>query len=149
MSDSETAVARALPLIRKGRYDEAIVILTARVDECPGDLKSLLHLGFCYLLNRSEKVFLRIYHQASDLMRRLGQVPEDVRLLFQRYEARMKTLTASALVLSSVAVAACETRSLYDAPPYDEPTDTSPTEPEDAGDSDTTTQAQDDLVTAR
>ena len=141
MFQDNSPADRARFAMQEARYCEAIVLFEAQLARDPNDLRSLLQLGFCHLLNRSEQRFVSIYQEATALKRRLGEVSEAVGRLFHRYEAWVKKLTATALVLSSVAAGACHDDATYAVPLYAAPgyesTDSDSDTDADAGDTDT------------
>lgn len=118
MSYDEPLIQNALSAMKDGRYTAAIPLFEQQMARQPDDLKSLLQLGFCHLLNRSEKLFLRIYKEATTLKHSLGSISDDVRRMFTRYEGWVKKVTATALVLGSMGAAACG-QTIYGAPVYD------------------------------
>lgn len=134
---NESPVERALCAMKNARYDYAISLFQARLAQKPDDLRSLLQLGFCHLLKHSEKAFLKIYKDARALKHRLGEISEDVRRLFGRYEGWVKRISATALIIGSVSAAACESSPKYDAPPYDEYDTVDPDAGDTASDIDT------------
>jgi hypothetical protein len=120
MPRNELPVERALNAMENARYDEAISLFQAQLIKRQDDLKSLLQLGFCHLLNRSEKMFLSVYKQARALKHRLGEIADDVRRLFLSYENWVKKLTATTIILASVHLSSCDEPGpspLYAAPP--------------------------------
>lgn len=114
------------------QYGEAIDHFEAYLEKHPDDLKALLQLGICHLLNRSERLFLRTYEQARQLKERMAAVPADVLRTFAHYESLVRKVTATALVLGTVAASAagCASSHKYsggvdwDADIGDLPTDT-------------------------
>ena len=106
MTHSKDIQMEAASYMKAGRFPEAIPLLEQCVAIDPMDLKSLLHLGICHLLNRSEKVFLSIFEEATQLKSRLKEIPPDVLRVFTQYESLVKKVTATALVLGTVTAAA-------------------------------------------
>jgi hypothetical protein len=99
-------VSEGMAAMKAGRYPEAIALFEAELKQHPDDLKTLLHLGICHLLNRSENLFLGIYKKAEKLRARMGAIPEDVSRVFSHYEGLVKRVTAAALLVSAVSATA-------------------------------------------
>ena len=106
MTHSSDIHMKAASHMKAGRFPEAIPLLEQCVAIDPIDLKSLLHLGICHLLNRSEKIFLAIFEEATLLKSRLSEIPPDAMRVFAQYESLVKKVTATALVLGTVTAAA-------------------------------------------
>ena len=92
----------AAEAMKVGRLSDAISLYEKCTIASPDDLKSLLHLGICHLLNRSEDIFLSVYEKAKALRARLGQIADDVARVFSQYEGLVKKVTAAALVVGTV-----------------------------------------------
>ena len=100
MTDPEYGLARdAEGLMRAHRYREAIARFEVRLAEDPQDLCSLLRMGLCHLLDRSEAVFVAIYHRATAIIGELGEVPARARKLWFQYQQLVQSVTATALVV--------------------------------------------------
>ncbi len=104
---NQNTLVRAETAMKDNRYGDAIDLFTAHLDTEPGDLKALLHLGICHLLNRSEPIFLFIYDEAVKLKQTLGEIPKDVSRIFAQYEGLVKKVTAAALVVGTMSAAGC------------------------------------------
>ncbi len=115
LMDDQQRFIDASRAMKAGRIDEAIRKFETCVARRPDDLKALLHLGICHLLNRSEKLFLQIYEEAKALNARLRVIPEEVSRVFAQYEGLVKRVTATALVLGTVSAVAtgCTTSHKY------------------------------------
>ena len=94
-------------LMRRRQFGEAIPLFEECLADAPDDLGALLRLGICHLLNRSEDLFLAIYRKAGALLARIERAPDDVRRLWAQYQALAKRVTATAVVLGTIAVAGC------------------------------------------
>ncbi len=102
------ARAQAEALMKKRRFPEAIALFDEHLQGRPDDLIALLEMGICHLLNTSEDAFLAIHRRAADLIAALRNLPGDVSLLWSQYNALVKKVAATALVLGSVAAGGCE-----------------------------------------
>ena len=89
--------------MRAHRYREAIARFEVRLAEDPQDLCSLLRMGLCHLLDRSEAVFVAIYHRATAIIGELGEVPARARKLWFQYQQLVQSVTATALVVGGIA----------------------------------------------
>ena len=108
MSDDTTELrVRAEALMRQRRFDEAIAVFEEHLRRHGDDLRALLELGICHLLNRGEEAFLRIGRRASRLLAALGEVPGDVRRLWSQYNDLARRVTATALVVGAVTLPSC------------------------------------------
>ena len=112
----------AAEAMKAGRLGDAILLYEKCTTASPDDLKSLLHLGICHLLNRSEALFLSLFEEAKALRARLGHIADDVQRVFSQYEGLVKKVTAAALVMGTVAVASsgCGSAHKYSGGVYDE-----------------------------
>lgn len=105
--DASTVVARADRLMKKRLFAEAIALYEERVAAVPTDLASLLKLGICHLLNRSEKRFLKIYLQGKERMASLSDIPAETVALWRKYEDLAVKVTGGVLVIGSLAIGGC------------------------------------------
>lgn len=101
--DPSTAVARADRLMKERLFSEAIVLYENHLASAPTDLASLLKMGICHLLNRSEKRFLKIYLQGKERMASLSDVPGGTAALWRKYEDLAVKVTGGALLIGSLA----------------------------------------------
>lgn len=110
--------------MRSRRYAEAIVLFDSHLEKSPSDLKPLLQVGICHLLNRSEDVFLHIYRVAAAIVDKTEKLSEDVKRLWKQYGVLVKKVTATAVLVSTVAttMSACTSSHKYSGGVYlDEP----------------------------
>jgi hypothetical protein len=103
MTRTGDVASDAEALMRAHRYDEAIAGFQVRLADDPNDLTALLRMGLCHLLNRSEAVFLKIYHQVEAIIQQLGEVPERVGKLWFQYQKLVHSVTAAAAVAGGMA----------------------------------------------
>ena len=102
--DAASIVPRADRLMKKRLFAEAIALYEERVAAVPADLASLLKLGICHLLNRSEKRFLKIYLQGKERMASLSDLPAGTAALWRKYEDLAFKVAGGALVIGSLAI---------------------------------------------
>lgn len=109
--DGRDILERAERAMKERRFAEAIDAFHLRLRDDPEDLRALLEMGICHLLNRSERVFVAIHRKAGEIIRRIGGVPAHVATLWERYEALLRRVSAAALVMGAVVVSpACKGR---------------------------------------
>ncbi len=101
-SDQDT-LREAERLMKAHRYGEAITAFEARLAQNSNDLRALLEMGLCHLLNRSEATFVAIHREASQHIHRLGEVPPAIARLWDQYQQLFRKVTATALVVGTVA----------------------------------------------
>jgi len=101
--DSRRAAEESM---RNHRLPEAIDAFREHLQQDPSDLKALLELGICHLLNGSEKLFLGIRDLAERLISAGRNLPAGVSRLWKRYCGLAAKVTAVALVAGSTAAAA-------------------------------------------
>jgi len=107
MADTTTDVRGAAEdLMRRHRLPEAIDAFRRHLQREPGDIRALLELGICHLLNGSEKLFLTVHERAERLISAARKLPAGTVRLWQRYCGLVAKVTAAALVMGSVATAA-------------------------------------------
>ena len=106
--ETKALAASAEGLMRARRYREAMEAYRRRLEQEPGDVAALLKLGICHLLDGSERAFVRIHKRAAKLIARLREVPPGLARLWARYQELFKKVTATALILGAVTVAAYE-----------------------------------------
>jgi hypothetical protein len=102
--DASSVVPRADRLMKRRLFAEAIALYEERVAAVPTDLASLLKLGICHLLNRSEKRFLKIYLQGKERMTSLSDRPAETVALWRKYEDLAVKVAGGALVIGSLAI---------------------------------------------
>lgn len=102
--NASSVVSRADRFMKKRLFAEAIVLYEERVATVPTDLPSLLKLGICHLLNRSEKRFLKIYLQGKERIASLTDVPADTVALWRKYEDLAVKVAGGALLIGGLAV---------------------------------------------
>lgn len=93
-------------LMRRRHLPEAVETFQIHLARQPDDLKALLELGICHLLNGSEEAFLAIHDKADGVIRAAGELPEAIVKLWRQYRSLVLKVTAAALVLGSVAAEA-------------------------------------------
>jgi len=112
MSDVSTDLrTKAEALMKQRRLGEAIEALRRHLADEPGDLRALLELGICHLLNGSEEWFLAIRERARRALAAAGRTPAGVARLWRQYEALFRKVTATAVVLGAMTAAGCESAS--------------------------------------
>jgi len=107
-NDPQDLTTQAEALMQEQRFGEAIAAFDAHLARRPSDAKALLQLGICHLLQRSEQVFLDIYHRAGRLLSALDAIPAEVARLWRLYRSLVAKVTATALVTSTVGLTACD-----------------------------------------
>lgn len=107
MPDSQALFEKATSSMKAHDYPTAISLFEAQRAQSPDDLNALLHLGICHLLNHSVSMFLTLYEDAKKLKNRLQHIPDHVVKVFSQYAGLVRKVTATALVVSTVAGAAC------------------------------------------
>lgn len=98
---------QAEKLMRGRRFARAIPLFEMHLRSRPEDVRALLELGICHLLNRSEREFLRIYGKARALLSRMTDLPSDVRRLWRQYRGLAVRVSAAALVMGAAALPGC------------------------------------------
>jgi hypothetical protein len=94
--------------MRQRLYARAITLYDEYLEGQPGDLRSLMEVGICHLLNGSEEAFLYIHQSVRSAIARNGPLPDKSRELWDYYVSLVGKVTAAALVIGSVAVAGCQ-----------------------------------------
>lgn len=97
-------------LLRERRFGEAIEAFQLHLEEEPRDVKALLELGICHLLNGSRQAFLRVYEEASRFLKGAKELPGDVARLWKQYRGLFKKVTAAALIVGVTALASTDLR---------------------------------------
>jgi len=103
----EAQLAAAEALMKARHFAEAIDLFEGHVRTYPDDLRALLKLGICHLLNRGERAFLAIYEHARILVERSRDLPQDVARLWKSYKGLVSKVTATALILGAGTVVGC------------------------------------------
>jgi hypothetical protein len=110
--------------MRQREFGRALTLLDEQLAKQPEDLRALLDKGLCHLFLASQEAFLDVHGRAKALVSRLKNLPDDLLRRFAEYEALAQRVTASALVVSALAMGAysagcscgqVETRHLYSA----------------------------------
>lgn len=104
---ADKTLTQAEERMRLRRFSDAIPLFEQYLEASPGDLKALLRLGICHLLDRSEEVFRSIYHRAEELIQQMKSIPEDIGHLWQQYRALFLKISATPLILGVVALSSC------------------------------------------
>jgi len=104
-----TAIERADQAMKERRFSDAIAAFEEHLAESPDDVRALLRLGICHLLGCSEEAFLAIHPKAQALISRTREVPEDLARLWAHYNDLLRKVSATALVMGSMALPACQT----------------------------------------
>lgn len=115
-AQAPTPLDRADLLLREHRFGEAISGYEARLAAEPRDLRALLKLGICHLLNRSEEEFLRIFQVARERVSATSELPGDLQSLWSKYQGLAARITAGALVLGSLAATGCTAAETPESP---------------------------------
>lgn len=92
------------------RFGEAIAAFEAHLAEWPDDVRALLRLGLCHLLDRSEETFVAIHGRARALIEGLREVPADLARLWAHYQQLTRKVSATALVVGVMALPACQSQ---------------------------------------
>ena len=92
------------------RFGEAIAGFEAHLAEWPDDVRALLRLGLCHLLDRSEETFVAIHGRARALIEKLREVPADLARLWAHYQQLLRKVSATALVVGAMALPACQSQ---------------------------------------
>jgi len=92
------------------RFGEAIAGFEAHLAEWPDDVRALLRLGLCHLLDRSEETFVAIHGRARALIEKLREVPADLARLWAHYQQLTRKVSATALVVGVMALPACQSQ---------------------------------------
>jgi hypothetical protein len=90
------------------RFGEAIAVFEAHLAEWPDDVRALLRLGLCHLLDSSEETFVAIHGRARALIEKLREVPTDLARLWAHYQQLLRKVSATALVVGAMALPACQ-----------------------------------------
>jgi hypothetical protein len=135
MSKENQVVLNAEAAMKENRLSDSIALFERHLEHHPNDLKSLLHLGICRLLNRQREMFLQIFDEAVKLKNRLRAIPDDPARVFAQYEGLVKKVTATALVLTVGAVSGCH--DVYTGPVYEQLSTEDTDAVADGGDTDT------------
>ncbi|MFB3891689.1 MAG: hypothetical protein ACE15C_06670 [Phycisphaerae bacterium] len=106
-------------LMRQRRFGDAIEAFRMHLERHGRDLKALLELGICHLLNGSEQAFREIHERAGRMLARARKVPADVARLWEQYGALAAKVAATALVLGAMAVEGCKSSHKYSGGVYE------------------------------
>jgi hypothetical protein len=106
-AQQRTRLASAEELMRARLFGEAIGAFDAHLRDYPDDLRALLKVGICHLLNRSERMFVAIHQRAQALLARLREVPRDIARLWRTYNSLLAKVTATALLVGVGTLAGC------------------------------------------
>lgn len=100
-TETPSALATAEALLVQRNLRDAVRFFRIHLAHNPNDLRALLKLGICHLLNGSEQAFRNIHDRAARAMGRLAHVPADLARLWARYQSLFVKVTAAALVIGS------------------------------------------------
>jgi hypothetical protein len=106
-NQDHAAVNDADQFMQSRRFAEAISLYETQLAIMPNDVATLLKLGICHLLNRSQQRFLDIYAQAQSLLAGLPVVPDEVSALWRKYEGLVVKVTAGVLVVGGLSLTGC------------------------------------------
>jgi len=135
MSQQRDLRGAAEDLMRQHRLSAAIDTFQAHLQHEPDDLRALLEMGVCHLLNGAEDVFLSIYQRAAQAIGAVGDLPASLARLWKRYGRLAAKVAAAAVVIGSLSAPAYGQSSghrysggVYVAPPSNLPGRTDPVE---------------------
>lgn len=97
-----TKVQEAETLMSERRFPEAIAAFEAHLEQSPYDLRALLKVGICHLLNCSRGAFLESHRRAEEAIARIGSVPADVADLWALYRDLVVRVGAATLVAGTL-----------------------------------------------
>ena len=89
-------------------YTKAITLYDEHLEGQPDDLRSLMEVGICHLLNGSEEAFLYIHQSMKAVISKNAPLTDENRELWDYYLSLVRKVTATALVIGSVAVTGCQ-----------------------------------------
>lgn len=95
---------RAEKLMKQRDFSGAVNVLSAIMEDEPENIKVMLKLGICHLLNRSEENFLLIYEKAERIISSMKEIPENITHLWTQYKGLIAKVTAASLVIGSTVV---------------------------------------------
>jgi hypothetical protein len=110
MEPRSPTIERAEQAMKARRFDEAIAAFEAHLAESPDDVRALLRLGLCHLLDRSEETFVAIHGRARALIEGLREMPADLARLWAHYQQLLRKVSATALVVGTMALPACQSQ---------------------------------------
>ncbi|HCF61416.1 MAG TPA: hypothetical protein DFS52_25890 [Myxococcales bacterium] len=97
-------------------FTESIAAFELHLAAEPQDLRALLKLGICHLLNRSRGAFLDVHRRAEQVIARIGTLPADVVQLYELYRGLIVRVGAASLVAGTLVLnQGCTESKLADA----------------------------------
>lgn len=110
-------LSEAEALMAERRFDEAIAAFEMHLAAEPQDLKALLKLGICHLLNRSRGAFLEVHRRAEKVIARMGTLPADVAGLYELYRGLLVRVGAASMIAGTLVLnqGCAESQSLGEA----------------------------------
>ncbi len=94
--------------MQQRQYATAIVLYDKHLEKQPSDLRSLMEIGICHLLDGSQAVFLHIRNTMTAVIAKNGPLEGENRELWDYYLSLVRKVTGTALVLGSLAVSGCK-----------------------------------------
>lgn len=103
----QTHLEQADRLMKLQNFAEAITFYDEHLLIAPTDLAAHMKLGLCYLLNRADNNFLRVFHAVRKQIEVAPDQPQEVHTLWDKYQALVVKVTAGALVIGGLSMAGC------------------------------------------
>lgn len=94
--------------MQERRYPAAIASYDEHLEQHPEDLRSLMEVGICHLLNGSEQAFLYIHRSMAAAIARKGPLHGKDGELWEYYLSLVAKVTATALVIGTAS--GCEAK---------------------------------------
>jgi hypothetical protein len=106
MNASHQPAVQAEQAMKARMFSQAIELFETHLAVHPDDLAAKMRLGICLLLNRSEQGFIEIYHQVEATVARTKNLGAELARLWAQYRSLFAKVTATALVIGTVALTA-------------------------------------------
>ena len=106
--------------MQERRLEDAIRSFRLYLRGNPNDLRALLQVGICHLLNRSEGEFLKVHQKVRTVAARIRRLPDAIARMWDVYGSLAAKVVAATVVIGALALPglAQQARPLYAAPPY-------------------------------